>query len=1384
MPGANLNQPLLDAGANYQAEDWGQASASSKLNLLASAELRRGINLGLGAEALVEVTGSFRKFLAIDANAQASAAARVQAQVQVPLDLFSEAGFALRLQAVAEAAVGISLGIGISVGDFLQQAGSNPEMKGAPMKLLALLLQPNQVVFSAGVKAKAAVSAMAYANFLVTASLVGNKPGFLIAAEAGLGLKAGAGYQVFANFGLSSPHAFLRKSIDIAVDETLRLVAERVSDLSLRPVVSELRAPAKIAFRSAFELGWALAEGAGAFNPNAGPQLAQRLTIVILEEGQRLLLESLTNFALDSFQRLLRSSAISQSSWDSAQALRDRLANRLRQMPEDPFEPTQANRDHWTSLLADMLQAGTQLAGSSSVARVNELGSIAWSALQLLFRSTERISSFQVRHNIIGVPANTSSAAFGGALPQQPPPEIRRFINTAITRAPTSVLAEDQLVEFLGRDALLQPLLQAAPNLQSVLDVVFGPAGGGGIAAAKVLLREAGAFVADATGSANSEATLRALLAGLRAYLDTRLQTELLPVVRQALAGDRDLELYLDEVLLPTVNFSADLLMNRVLAWRQSSALDQTALREACSGILFKLAGRSLVVTLDVLLNTALSTIQSEFRNAARHVNDARGVAQLLSQVTGLDRAFVAELMEETLSLSADTFGPLPDERRRRVRALMFRLLDVVPMSGSDEFLSQLKDSFFVPNLDAAVELATEAGDLIADNLQRFITALFARLGALILEELRAVFEAVEAEVQKWLQQLERVAQELLAALRELEEQIERFLGDMQRAWNNAFDALEATLSALGGSGRSPARNKVKAALVKQAVRVLEDNSVYRNLPREAKSFAEDRLRDAIGGLLNNELFDDVWEAVGSLSAGAADLMEDVRDLDLDSNLTGQITALVLDRVEDAIYDLFGGSNPRIAISFHVRLDLGVVRIDNPINLGNVRLPLNELISAVRDGLSGLAVFENSVRLVASSVTEALEAAGRLAAAQAEHEATQEEHSRITKELDHSTRADFGIEILSPSPTGFYETSTVEIEIFLKKVPLSYLGLGDLEEQRVTVFLNREELEPDTFVVEEHAGPDHPEPPPLRLAGRVDVIGNDATRTVAAAVGSRKPNPILRYQPGTAVGPWGQTLLFEPATVHSRARLDSFRTQQGRTVPPPSDAHERALFAARSAKARSGSRPTSRKALPTLGAGIGRQQSDALSGTSRFAIPRDPPLIGRISTVRERLDRLDALENGLLLRLQLSADRFVEGPNTIAVAVIPGRGPRLEQTVSFALSGAGPAIRPKIPVIKDPTRDVPMPGGLRGFEPGKKQPAPAGARPAKGGATWRPLKKDRVKMVQSAVAQHAAKSGKTVAAMGKRLETAKARGLAGIPHPTATPPPRRRPTRKRNARAR
>jgi hypothetical protein len=130
MPTVDGSRPLLTAGATYKAEDWANFGAEFNLDLLAVAQLSRGIDLGLGVEALANLEGSIRKYLTADVNGQAHAAARVRAQVQMPLDLFDEAGVAVRLQAVAEASVGVQLAIGLSIGEFLDLAAQDSRMAG------------------------------------------------------------------------------------------------------------------------------------------------------------------------------------------------------------------------------------------------------------------------------------------------------------------------------------------------------------------------------------------------------------------------------------------------------------------------------------------------------------------------------------------------------------------------------------------------------------------------------------------------------------------------------------------------------------------------------------------------------------------------------------------------------------------------------------------------------------------------------------------------------------------------------------------------------------------------------------------------------------------------------------------------------------------------------------------------------------------------------------------------------------------------------------------------------------------------------------------------------------------------------------------------------
>jgi len=156
MPGLDLDQNLLSAGAGFSASDWAEGSASATLDFRGSAELDRGVNLEIGVGILGQLDLAFHKFLAADAKVRVEASAGLKGQIQLPTDIFGEAGVAVRLEAVAQAAAMVRLGIGLNIRDFIQLAEQDPRIDGIALVLLRILLE--EVKIEAGVSGKAAFS--------------------------------------------------------------------------------------------------------------------------------------------------------------------------------------------------------------------------------------------------------------------------------------------------------------------------------------------------------------------------------------------------------------------------------------------------------------------------------------------------------------------------------------------------------------------------------------------------------------------------------------------------------------------------------------------------------------------------------------------------------------------------------------------------------------------------------------------------------------------------------------------------------------------------------------------------------------------------------------------------------------------------------------------------------------------------------------------------------------------------------------------------------------------------------------------------------------------------------------------------------------------------
>ena len=279
------------------------------------------------------------------------------------------------------------------------------------------------------------------------------------------------------------------------------------------------------------------------------------------------------------------------------------------------------------------------------------------------------------------------------------------------------------------------------------------------------------------------------------------------------------------------------------------------------------------------------------------------------------------------------------------------------------------------------------AGTLEDDRLEDASGSLFIRKLCLDWQELNealASVEGVTTTVTGWAKEIERILRELDAARRALDDRIARLLAEAEAIWDQAFDGLEQLLEQIAASGRAGARQRIKSAVVDLALDALRAQDLYKLAPAEARQFARDTLRSLVNSVLDSELFDGLWSAVASVAGAAADVMAEVRNLDAGGNQTNQIRDRILDRIEQAVRDHFGGSSPRLRLSFRVSLNLGPIRFDERFDLGRVNVPLDALVQAVRGAIGALGLFEDAVRDLAAAAQDALEKAAERLRAEAE----------------------------------------------------------------------------------------------------------------------------------------------------------------------------------------------------------------------------------------------------------------------------------------------------------------------------------------------------------------------------------------------------------------
>ncbi|MBI3108898.1 MAG: hypothetical protein HYY95_25560, partial [Candidatus Rokubacteria bacterium] len=1090
MPSLDLSKSVFSAGGTA-ATDWGAASGSAEVTVRGAAELKRGINLDVGAQVLASVDLGLSQFLTAQLSGEAQAQAALTAQVQVPMNLFGEVGLAVRLEAIAELAAAVRASVGLSIGDFIALVEQTPEMAGLPAQLFRVFLE--EVEVSAGLFAKAALTAQAYADLVITGTALddparGLRPGFNIVAGLGAGLKAGAGFRLFARLGIQDFSRLVGRSVDLLVDAVAEQVAAGVpiDDPGLAQLVDAARAPCKIALRAAYELGDFLTRQNPPRDADGARAVALRCGQVVLEESQRFLLSKAVEAGLSELQSVLSARASADAAaWNAAIAQRRALADRLAAMPAQPFEGTAANLTYWSQVVGPALDLAGAL-GLGTDATIGRGLSILWAAGQLAVAAAARVVRASGSVSIIGLPTRTAHESFTGDLASQPPAAVAGVLRARLGLAGGAALKKEHLVDFLADATVLDLVRRVAPGAEAFLDAFRGPIGASPNDIARALLGNAGAVVRDGAGQLDDVATLTALADSLRAFVHEQVAGVIAPAVRSSLPASTDVKTLVDEVLVPSALFAVDTVFDQALRWSRD-AVPTSQVTEALSGIVMKVLGRSVVAAGDVLLATVQQQLSGILNELADHIDDPGGIVSLLAgnPAAGMAAEDIADLLAEVLRIGAEVYGPLPSSQRQRLRALMYQVIDPLPAAGGGAFLDELARDNFVPQFEAISALGQELGTIGVERFFRLVELLIERIGLKLLEDLA---EAIEGAAQLVVD----LAAEVIAALGALGQRLLELVAEIaalaQEVAERFAEAADALLESLASLDTTTGRNRLKDGLVDSAVGaatdLLESNDIYKHwVPADIKGSVESTMRSALRSALNTGVVSVILDAVGVVASSLDDLVDDVRELDANAPLAPQLLELVLDRIEDAVEGAFG-DDPRIDLEFEVSWQYTVVEHVGPapwdfatrnrtasyaIDLGRIDIPLDDVLAVVRQVGRGLGAVEAAIEAAAGKLAAAFAAEQQLQARETEKAGLETEQATLEKRRAETAPGTRSVAILSPARMQVVDRPT-SVRVRIEGVPESIVEEGEEAPPRLLVFLNGEPVPLSRFTVAPLAG--------------------------------------------------------------------------------------------------------------------------------------------------------------------------------------------------------------------------------------------------------------------------------------------------------------------------
>jgi hypothetical protein len=1223
---ADFSQPLLGAGAEAK-NDWAHASAETGVTFTGFGEVRRGFEIEIGINALATADAGLSNFIDATVRGNAFAEAKASLRCQLPLNLFKDFGIVIGAQAVAQAAAGIQVGLGLAIDDFIVLLRQNPESQGIPIDLVLLLL--DEATIGGNFEVHVAASAMAYASIQIAGEIVEN-PGFHYLVDAGLGLAAGVGFSGGLDLGIRNFRRFYGRAVDLTVDSVVEGLTPALSQSQpqLLRVLQAVSPASKMSLRIAYEIGDYIARNRPSPNQQGAVDLSNHCVGILLEEAQRFLFGRFLEAGLKSLERLVLEDipTLPAGVWEQLRPQRVALANVLFRMPADPFQPTNENASYWAELITSALDLVARLATPLGDKVTRGLAMI-FAATSLLMEATEhRVNVAQSYAFAIGAGrVTTPRPSFTGSLRTPPAPKIRTHINQVLGRAEAQAIDYADLIVYLASDTIVTTLRETMPAVDAYLAIFQHPSVASNLTdVLRAFLKSGGAFVVK-NGQIDPQETLRVLLEALDTFMTSQIQRELVPAVNQHIE-DPNINVYFNEVIVGTLLFTKDVAFQTVLHWKQRP-VDKDAFTEALAGIMTMMLGRSLVLVADGFMSVLQEDMQRACAHAASRIESQKDPFRAMGLTASPE---LKALIADTLRIGGEVFGPLPEDTRRRLRFILYDVMETLPPGAAEQadLLTNLSDQMFIPNVESVNELKDELLLISQERFRLFVEKVLLAGADLIMDAFEDFIRDLIDAISKWAEELDNAIQELLGEIADLEREIGELILQAQREAEVAMDSLETLLETFANRNMSDhLRAEVAEAFYRDAKSILAKDFIYQHLPGSTRRFVRGVLRDTIRAVIEGPVMDPIFDVIGSISGELDSILDDARELDLNRPLEPQILDLIVDRMEDTIRDAFGGSRPKIDVGFLVSLPFIGAHF---FSLGKVDLPFGTLFSILRDVIDTLDFYQTQLADTAADLGKAFRTAVGLEAKQGTYNNKRAEHAKRHRIRSQFTSSPKTLTILNPVQSLVYE-GDVNVEIHLGNVPASYLGLEEYEQTRVAILLNGRLIPPESLILDDpFASFDEP-----KLQGPFEF--RDVFELAQGGGGLTGNQAALRF-----------SLLAEEPEIADKSPFEKIPS-----LKP-------ILRAPGYGKNGSSSQPVMRKSA--------RSSRNGLPVTTTSVANVIP---GRRMTITKRSHLSQTLPPGITLNFCADRAHLEPGINTLAVTVIDPGGHRYQQVVSFSTSADG-----------------------------------------------------------------------------------------------------------------